>query len=81
MIPYDRYHLSRCDALEFLARNFDQFPECMPELVKEVAPGISENIYKGWMFVVLEDGELVFADCLSPCIRASDFRNMLEEYG
>lgn len=81
MIAYDRYHLSRCDALEFLANNFDQFPECMPELVREVAPGISENIYKGWCFVVLEDGELVFADCLSPCIRAADFRNMLAEYG
>ena len=76
MIEYDRYHLNRCDALEFLANNFDRFPECMPELVREVAPGISENIYKGWMFIVLEDGELVFADCLSPCIRARDFDNI-----
>jgi len=78
MIAYDRYHLNRCDALEFLANNFDQFPECMPELVSEIAEGVSEDIFRGWRFVVLHDGELVFADCLSPCIRARDFDNIFQ---
>lgn len=68
---YDRYHLSRCDALEFLAANYPLFPETMPN-VREVAEGISENIFRGWCFVVLENGKLVFADCLSPCITKAD---------
>ncbi len=76
MIAYDNYHIKRCDALEFLTNNFKEFPSVMPSCVVEVAYGISENIFRGWMFVVLADGELVFADCLSPCIRASDFNNL-----
>lgn len=80
MCNYDNYHLNRCDALEFLANNFDQFPETMPELVREVADGISEDIFRGWRFVVIESGELVFADCLSPCIRARDFDNIFHPY-
>lgn len=70
-MTYDRYHLSRCDALEFLAVNYLVFPETMPN-VREVAEGVSENIFRGWRFVVLEEGELVFADCLSPCITKAD---------
>ena len=72
MIEYDRYHIDRCDAIEFLVNNFSEFPEIMPEIVCEVAPGISENIFRNWRFVVLDDGELVFAKCLSPCIRHRD---------
>ncbi len=75
MTQYDNYHINRCDALEFLLDNFGEFPEQMPSLVREVAAGISENVFRGWCFVRLEDGELVFADCLSPCIRACDFYN------
>jgi len=66
--------------MEFLANNFDRFPECMPEMVREVADGISEDIFRGWRFVVLETGELVFADCLSPCIKAQDFDNIFYAY-
>lgn len=47
MIEYDNYHINRCEALEFLSRNFRDFPEHMPN-VREVAEGISENIFKGW---------------------------------
>lgn len=72
---YDNYHINRCDAMEFLFNNFEFFPDKMPELVREVAEGISEDIFRGWRFIVLEEGELVFADCLSPCIRSSDFHN------
>ena len=75
MIEYDNYHINRCEALEFLSRNFHDFPEHMPN-VREVAEGISENIFKGWRFVVIDSGELVFADCLTPCIRKID----LEEF-
>lgn len=80
IIPYDKYHLYRCDALEFLLNNFDEFPETMPACVTEIAPGVSENVFRGWHFVVLENGELVFADCLSPCIRAADFNNIYQTY-
>lgn len=45
MIEYDNYHINRCEALEFLSRNFHDFPEHMPN-VREVAEGISENIFK-----------------------------------
>lgn len=41
MIEYDNYHINRCEALEFLSRNFRDFPEHMPN-VREVAEGISE---------------------------------------
>lgn len=77
---YDNDHINRCDALEFIVNNFDVFPETMPGFVREVAPGISEEIFKGWRFVVLKDGELVFADCLSPCIRAEDTINIFQTY-
>jgi len=81
MIAYDRYHLSRCDALEFLTNNFDEFPSVMPSCVVEIADGISESVFRGWRFVVIDTGELVFADCLSPCIRASDFSNLFSYAG
>lgn len=81
MIAYDRYHLNRCDAIEFLTENFDSFPESMPESVSLVAEGISESIFKGWRFVVIDSGELVFADCISPCIRACDMKNVFKPYG
>lgn len=68
---YDNYLISRCDAMEWLAENYPVFPETMPS-VRQRAEGISETLFRGWGFVVLINGELVFADCLSPCIRAAD---------
>ena len=70
---YDRYHIERCDAMEWLAENYPDFPESMPD-VKQLVDGISESLFRGWKFIVVED-ELLFADCLSPCIRKSDMKN------
>lgn len=68
---YDKYHLSRCDAMEWLAENYPIFPNKMPDVPMK-ADWCSGSLFNGWMFVILLDGSLVFADCLSPCIRAED---------
>lgn len=68
---YDKYHFSRCDAMEWLAENYPTFPDKMPDVPMK-AEWCSESLFKGWMFIILLSGELVFADCLSPCIRAED---------
>lgn len=68
---YDKYHLSRCDAIEWLAENYPDFPVEMPNVPLRT-DWCSETLFKGWLFVILLDGTLAFADCLSPCIRAED---------
>lgn len=68
---YDKYHLSRCDAMEWLAENYPEFPNKMPDVPMK-ADLCGGSLFNGCMFVVLLDGSLVFADCLSPCIRAED---------
>ncbi|EDW9898079.1 hypothetical protein MKA87_004387 [Salmonella enterica] len=69
---YDRYTINRCNAMVWLAEHYPVFPGTMPEDVPLRASWCSDNLFEGWAFVLLEDRELVFADCLSPCIRASD---------
>lgn len=69
---YDRYTISRCNAMEWLAEHYPVFPATMPEDVPLCASWCSEKLFEGWCFVELEEGELVFADCLAPCIRAAD---------
>ncbi|MEG1123049.1 MAG: hypothetical protein RSE62_12695 [Citrobacter sp.] len=69
---YDKYHINRCNAMEWLSEHYPEFPEAMPEDVPLRASWCSDNLFERWAFVELEDGELVFADCLSPCIRAVD---------
>ncbi|ENP2748033.1 hypothetical protein ACDF60_004527 [Salmonella enterica] len=69
---YDRYTINRCNAMEWLSEHYPVFPGAMPEDVPLRVSWCSDNLFEGWAFVLLEDGELVFADCLSPCIRASD---------
>lgn len=32
MTGYDNYHINRCEALEFLSRNFHDFPEHIQRL-------------------------------------------------
>lgn len=76
MVPYDKYHLSRCDAMEWLAEHYPFFPTKMPNVPLR-ASWVSESLFQGWAFVELEDGELVFADCLSPCIRSADMLDIL----
>lgn len=71
---YDRYVINRCNAMEFIAEHYPIFPSKMPEDVPLRASWCSADLFEGWAFVVLEDGELVFADCLSPCIRAADMK-------
>lgn len=71
-MTYDSYTIDRCNAMEWLAEHYPVFPGTMPEDVPLRASWCSDNLFEGWAFVLLEDGELVFADCLSPCIRAAD---------
>lgn len=61
--------------MEFIKDRYNEFPLEMPD-VKQLAEGISESQFEGWKFVVLDDGELVFADCLSECIRKGDIKSM-----
>lgn len=72
---YDRYLISRCNAIEFIKDRYNEFPLEMPD-VKQIAKGISESQFEGWKFIILDDGELVFADCLSECIRKDDVKSM-----
>lgn len=71
---YDKYTLSRCDAMEWLAENYPIFPDKMPDVPMR-ADWWSENLFRGWGFIILLDGSLAFADCLSPCIRAPDMHD------
>lgn len=71
---YDKYQLSRCDAMEWLAEHYPVFPASMPD-VPQNCSGISYPLYKRWRFVYLDNGVLAFADCLSPCIRAEDMED------
>lgn len=68
MTTYDRYHINRCDALEFLHAEGGPTKE------------IGERIFNSWGFVLLLSGEVVFADCLSPCIRKRDFEEYCAQY-
>lgn len=68
---YDKYTLNRCDAMEWLAEHYPVFPANMSGVPMRTR-WCSENLFNGWRFVLLESGEWVFADCLSPCIRAED---------
>lgn len=72
VMTYDRYTINRCNAIEWLAEHYPVFPVALPDDVPFRASWCSETLFEGWAFVVLECGELVFADCLSPCIRAAD---------
>ncbi|MDU2343325.1 MAG: hypothetical protein E7D81_24845 [Enterobacter asburiae] len=68
---YDKYTLNRCDAMEWLAEHYPVFPDKMPDVPLK-ADWCSASLFMGWGFVILLDGTLVFADCLSPPIRAED---------
>ncbi len=43
---YDKYHLSRCDAMEWLAEHYPAFPTSMPDVPMRV-DWCSENLLKG----------------------------------
>lgn len=78
MINYDRYHLSRCDALEFLHAEVGFWPDCVPDggPTKE----IGEALFRRWRFILSVENELLFADCLSEPIRKSDFEEYRAHY-
>ncbi|WP_425655348.1 hypothetical protein [Enterobacter roggenkampii] len=68
---YDNYTINRCDAMEWLAEHYPTFPDRMPDVPLK-ADWCSASLFRGWSFVILLDGSLVFADCLSPPILAED---------
>lgn len=68
---YDKYTLNRCDAMEWLAEHYPAFPSNMPDVPMR-AEWCSASLFRGWSFIILLDGSLAFADCLSPPIRAED---------
>ncbi len=77
---YDKYHLSRCDAMEWLAEHYPVFPASMPVVPMRVE-WCSENLFKGWAFIISLIGTLAFADCLSLCNPSEDMEGFrLTEY-
>lgn len=71
MNGYDEYHLNHCDALEYLVNNWGEFPRVVPE--GGPCETISECYYKNWRFVLTLEGEIVFANCISPGITREEF--------
>lgn len=71
MTQYDKYHIDRCDAMEYLVQNVKKFPTTIPQ-------SIGQRLFRDWCFVRLDDGEIVFANCLSPCITANDLKQWRE---
>lgn len=74
---YDKYTLDRCDAMEWLAKNLVEWPT---EIVDGRSKHIGKSLFKSWCFVNTTDDEIIFGDCLSPCITESDFYNFLHDY-
>lgn len=74
---YDKYTINRCDSMEWLAKNLVEWPTSMPNGDADM---ISMNMFNGWYFIRSMSGDIVFADCLSPCITESDFYNFLHNY-
>lgn len=71
---YDMYHIDRCDALEYLAREWGNFPTTVPS--SRACKDISIAFFRDWRFIRVPDGEIVFGNCISPGITAAD----LEEF-
>lgn len=64
--------IEREDALEYLLLSVDDFP-------LDVPGKISIRIFKDWHWVVLENDEVVFANCILPCITAEDLKRRRKE--
>lgn len=69
---YDAYSLDRCDAMEWLAKTYRVLPDVIPAEMNQIDGWCSAPLFKDWRFVVLDNGELVFANFLSPCITKAD---------
>jgi len=67
-----KYSVFREGAMEYLLQNVEQFP-------KEVPGKISISIFQGWRWVESLEGEIIFADCISPCITAKDLQERREQ--
>ncbi|MFV9079553.1 hypothetical protein ABQ397_25065 [Serratia fonticola] len=59
------------DAMEYLIRHFEEFPESVP--VGGPAVDISVPYHRNHRFVLTTEGEIVFGDCIIPGITAQDF--------
>lgn len=76
MTLYDKYHIDRCDAMEYLVQNVEKFPTTIPRGSR--SKHIGQRLFRDWCFVRLDDGNIVFANCLSPCITANDLKQWRE---
>lgn len=74
---YDNYTINRCDAMEWLAKNLVEWPM---EIVGGETEIVSMNMFNGWYFIQTMSGDIIFADCLLPCITETDFYNFLYDY-
>ena len=66
-----KYSVFREDAMEYLLKNVEQFP-------KEIPGKIAISIFQGWRWVESLEGEIIFADCISPFITAKDLQKRRE---
>lgn len=74
---YDNYTISRCDAMEWLAKNLVEWPT---EIVDGRTDNIGWRLHEKWSFMRFLGGEIIFAYRLSPCITEADFYNFLHNY-
>lgn len=77
-MSYDRYHIYRCESLEFLHNEVGFFPDCVPS--GGLSNNVGEAIFNGWRFILSLDGELLFSNCLSDPIRKRDFEEYAAKY-
>lgn len=73
MSNYDKYHIDRCDAMEYLDRKWGNFPDSIPS--GGACKDVSVAYFRNWRFVnTLPDNNLVFANCLSAAITSDDLK-------
>lgn len=70
MLTY-KESVSRVEALEFLAKHYGRFPDSLP--TDRPSEHISHRMVGGWRWVGSLEGDIIFADCLQPCIEAAEF--------
>jgi hypothetical protein len=77
-MSYDKYHIDRCEALEFLHAEVGFWPDCVPD--GGPTSNVGEAIFRSWRFILSLGGELLFANCLSDPIRKRDFLDFIARY-
>lgn len=71
----DKERLEYCDAMEYLYREWGNFPTFVPGggPTKE----ISQQYYKNWRFVLTPENEIVFGNCLVPGITREAYQQFV----